>query len=111
MLPTVVVANLMPGGPASRCNQLNIGDQIIAINGISLVGLPLSSAQTNIKVSAMRTVLFFLIFIIRTVICLLSVDCVAEYKEPDCCEIDGCSHSAGCGGPDKTSRFQVSTRI
>uniref|UniRef100_A0A1I7RL72 PDZ domain-containing protein n=1 Tax=Bursaphelenchus xylophilus TaxID=6326 RepID=A0A1I7RL72_BURXY len=49
MLPTVVVANLAPGGPASRSNQLNIGDQIIAINGISLVGLPLTAAQQNIK--------------------------------------------------------------
>lgn len=51
MLPTVVIANLAPAGPAARSNQLNIGDQIIAINGISLVGLPLSAAQTNIKAS------------------------------------------------------------
>lgn len=68
MLPTVVVANMAPGGPASRSNHLNIGDQvefkllnhsaknimlflqIIAINGISLVGLPLAAAQQNIKV-------------------------------------------------------------
>jgi C-terminal processing protease CtpA/Prc len=50
MLPTVVLANLAPGGPAARSNQLNIGDQIIAINGISLVGLPLVAAQQNIKV-------------------------------------------------------------
>lgn len=56
MLPTVVVANLAPGGPASRSNQLNIGDQIIAINGISLVGLPLAAAQTNIKNAKSATV-------------------------------------------------------
>lgn len=29
ILPTVVVANMAPGGPASRSNQLNIGDQVI----------------------------------------------------------------------------------
>jgi hypothetical protein len=68
MLPTVVIANMMPGGPAARlvchkgkfvvlfflllirCGHLNIGDQIISVNGISLVGLPLSSCQTQIKV-------------------------------------------------------------
>lgn len=73
MLPTVVIANMMPTGPASRlvyflkkniiltnkkndfilflrCGHLNIGDQIISVNGISLVGLPLSSCQTQIKV-------------------------------------------------------------
>ena len=50
MLPTVVIANLAPAGAAARCGQLNIGDQIIAINGISLVGLPLSTCQTYIKV-------------------------------------------------------------
>ncbi|KAH7701771.1 CRE-LIN-10 protein [Aphelenchoides avenae] len=49
MLPTVVVANMAPGGAASRSNELNIGDQIIGINGISLVGLPLAAAQQNIK--------------------------------------------------------------
>uniref|UniRef100_A0A914I259 Protein lin-10 n=1 Tax=Globodera rostochiensis TaxID=31243 RepID=A0A914I259_GLORO len=49
MLPTVVIANMAPGGAASRSNHLNIGDQLIGINGISLVGLPLSAAQQNIK--------------------------------------------------------------
>jgi hypothetical protein len=28
MLPTVVVANMAPGGAASRSNELNIGDQV-----------------------------------------------------------------------------------
>jgi hypothetical protein len=28
MLPTIVLANLAPGGPAARCGQLNIGDQV-----------------------------------------------------------------------------------
>ncbi|UJR37903.1 hypothetical protein I4U23_030591 [Adineta vaga] len=49
MLPTVVIANMMPTGPAARGGHLNIGDQIISVNGISLVGLPLSSCQTQIK--------------------------------------------------------------
>ncbi|CAG0887769.1 unnamed protein product [Cyprideis torosa] len=49
MVPTVVIANLLPSGPAARCGSVNIGDQIIAINGISLVGLPLSQCQTCIK--------------------------------------------------------------
>jgi predicted metalloprotease with PDZ domain len=51
MLPTVVIANLAPAGAAARCGQLNIGDQIIAINGVSLVGLPLSTCQNYIKVN------------------------------------------------------------
>jgi C-terminal processing protease CtpA/Prc len=49
MIPTVVAANMMPNGPAARCGQLNIGDQIISVNGISMVGLPLSSCQEKIK--------------------------------------------------------------
>lgn len=53
MLPTVVIANLAPSGAAARCGQLNIGDQIIAINGVSLVGLPLSTCQNYIKVCGM----------------------------------------------------------
>ncbi|KAF5297250.1 hypothetical protein FQR65_LT10022 [Abscondita terminalis] len=56
MLPTVVIANLAPTGAAARCGQLNIGDQIIAINGVSLVGLPLSTCQNYIKNSKNQTV-------------------------------------------------------
>ena len=54
MLPTVVLANMAPGGAAARCGLLNIGDQIMSVNGISLVGLPLSSCQNYIKVSSSR---------------------------------------------------------
>lgn len=55
MLPTVVIANLSPTGAAARCGHLNIGDQIIAINGVSLVGLPLSTCQAYIKVFTARS--------------------------------------------------------
>jgi len=51
MLPTVVLANLMPSGPAARTGRLNIGDQIMSIDGVSLVGLPLSACQSHVKVS------------------------------------------------------------
>lgn len=51
MVPTVVVANMAPTGPAARCGMMNIGDQIISVNGVSLVGLPLSSCQNYIKVN------------------------------------------------------------
>ncbi|XP_050524031.1 uncharacterized protein LOC126895824 isoform X2 [Daktulosphaira vitifoliae] len=57
MLPTVVIANLAPAGAAARCGHLNIGDQIIAINGVSLVGLPLSTCQNYIKNSKPQTVI------------------------------------------------------
>ncbi|XP_067872579.1 amyloid-beta A4 precursor protein-binding family A member 1-like isoform X2 [Heterodontus francisci] len=49
ILPTVVIANLMHGGPTERSGELNIGDQIISVNGTSLVGLPLSTCQGIIK--------------------------------------------------------------
>jgi C-terminal processing protease CtpA/Prc len=59
MLPTVVIANLAPNGAAARCGHLNIGDQIIAINGLSLVGLPLSQCQSYIKNTKNQTVVKF----------------------------------------------------
>jgi len=55
MLPTIVIANLCPNGPAARCGHLNIGDQVIAINGVSLVGLPLSTCQQYIKNTKNKT--------------------------------------------------------
>ncbi|XP_064650716.1 uncharacterized protein LOC135502055 isoform X11 [Lineus longissimus] len=56
MVPTVVLANMSPTGAAARCGQLNIGDQIMSINGVSLVGLPLSSCQNYIKAARNQTV-------------------------------------------------------
>ncbi|UXI14815.1 Reticulocalbin-2 [Sarcoptes scabiei] len=61
MLPTVVIANLAQNSPSARCGQLNIGDQIIAINGISLVGLPLSTCQNYVKNTKNQTAVKFTI--------------------------------------------------
>lgn len=51
ILPTVIIASMMHAGPAEKSGRLNIGDQIMTINGTSLVGLPLSTCQSIIKVS------------------------------------------------------------
>lgn len=50
LVPTVVIANMSPFGAAARSGKLNIGDQIMSINGTSLVGLPLAQCQQIIKV-------------------------------------------------------------
>lgn len=50
ILPTVVVANLLHGGPAERCGELSIGDRIMSVNGTSLVGLPIITCQNIIRV-------------------------------------------------------------
>ncbi|KAL2090304.1 hypothetical protein ACEWY4_014992 [Coilia grayii] len=49
ILPTVVVANLLHGGPAERCGELSIGDRIMSVNGTSLVGLPIATCHTIIR--------------------------------------------------------------
>ncbi|XP_037832807.1 amyloid-beta A4 precursor protein-binding family A member 1-like [Kryptolebias marmoratus] len=49
ILPTVIIANMMHAGPAERSGRLNIGDQIMSVNGTSLVGLSLSTCQNIIK--------------------------------------------------------------
>lgn len=54
ILPTVVIANLMHGGPAERSGELSIGDRLMSVNGTSLVGLPLGTCQSIIRVSQGR---------------------------------------------------------
>lgn len=49
ILPTVVVANLLHGGPAERCGELSIGDRIMSVNGTSMVGLPITTCQNIIR--------------------------------------------------------------
>ena len=48
MLPTIVLANLSPTGPAARCGQLNIGDQVRERQRIR--ALPHSYAYINQRV-------------------------------------------------------------
>ncbi|XP_056368462.1 amyloid-beta A4 precursor protein-binding family A member 3 [Oenanthe melanoleuca] len=49
ILPTVVIANLMHGGPAERSGELSIGDRLMSVNRTSLVGLPLGTCQSIIR--------------------------------------------------------------
>ncbi|XP_061682035.1 amyloid-beta A4 precursor protein-binding family A member 3 [Syngnathoides biaculeatus] len=49
IVPTVMVANLLHGGPAERCGELSIGDRIMSVNGTSLVGLPITTCQNIIQ--------------------------------------------------------------
>ncbi|KAM9384563.1 amyloid-beta A4 precursor protein-binding family A member 3 [Pholidichthys leucotaenia] len=49
ILPTVVVANLLHGGPAERCGELSIGDRIMSVNDTSMVGLPITTCQNIIR--------------------------------------------------------------
>ncbi|XP_076583250.1 amyloid-beta A4 precursor protein-binding family A member 3 [Chaetodon auriga] len=49
ILPTVVVANLLHGGPAERCGELSIGDRIMSVNSTSMVGLPIATCQNIIR--------------------------------------------------------------
>uniref|UniRef100_A0A8C1YUX6 Amyloid-beta A4 precursor protein-binding family A member 3 n=1 Tax=Cyprinus carpio TaxID=7962 RepID=A0A8C1YUX6_CYPCA len=49
ILPTVILACMLNNGPAARSGKLNVGDQIMAVNDTSLVGLPLTACQGIIK--------------------------------------------------------------
>ena len=48
ILPTVILANIQHSSPAERSGKLNIGDQIMSVNGTSLVGLPLSTVHQGL---------------------------------------------------------------
>uniref|UniRef100_A0A4W4EYN2 Amyloid beta precursor protein binding family A member 2 n=1 Tax=Electrophorus electricus TaxID=8005 RepID=A0A4W4EYN2_ELEEL len=49
ILPTVILACMLNSGPAARSGKLSVGDQIMAVNDTSLVGLPLATCQSIIK--------------------------------------------------------------
>ncbi|XP_077440962.1 amyloid-beta A4 precursor protein-binding family A member 3 [Vanacampus margaritifer] len=49
IVPTVMVANLLHGGPAERCGELSIGDRIMSVNSTSMVGLPITTCQNIIQ--------------------------------------------------------------
>lgn len=76
VLPTVVIASLKQGSPAYRCKNLFIGDQILSINGISLVGLPLAECQDILSQTKKQTVA-------RLYIVPCSITVEVKIKRPD----------------------------
>lgn len=49
-IPASVVVHMSKSGAASKSGLLNVGDHIISINGVSLVGMPTKSCIEQIKV-------------------------------------------------------------
>ena len=47
MLP----GRIIQGSPADRCRQLHVGDRLVAVNGISIVGVHHSDVVDTIKQS------------------------------------------------------------
>lgn len=76
VLPTVVIANLKQDGPAYRCKRLSVGDQIIKVGGISLVGLPLAECQEILRKTKNQTNVIF-----SVVPCPITVE--VKIKRPD----------------------------
>ena len=49
-IPSCVVAHMNKTGAVAKSSLINVGDHILSINGISLVGMPLKLAVEQIKV-------------------------------------------------------------
>lgn len=45
---------LIPGSPADRCDELKVGDRIIAVNGISIAGMSHGDVVNLIKESGLH---------------------------------------------------------
>lgn len=76
VLPSFVIANLKHDGPAYRCKRLTIGDQILSVNGNSLVGLPLAECQEILRKTKNQRVARLLV-----VPCPITVE--VKIKRPD----------------------------
>lgn len=54
-IPTCVIAKMSKGGAAAKSGLLNVGDHIISLNGVSLVGMPLKACIEQVKVNISYT--------------------------------------------------------
>lgn len=45
---------MIPGSPADRCDELKVGDRIIAVNGISIAGMSHGDVVNLIKESGLH---------------------------------------------------------
>lgn len=50
----LVSGKLIPGSPADRCDELKVGDRIIAVNGIDIAGMTHGDVVNLIKDSGLQ---------------------------------------------------------
>lgn len=48
------LGKLIPGSPADRCDELKVGDRIVAVNGISIAGMSHGDVVNLIKESGLH---------------------------------------------------------
>lgn len=49
VLPGLVVTEIVHGGPAERCGAVHVGDQVMTMNGTSVIGMPFQQAIQLVK--------------------------------------------------------------
>ncbi len=50
-IPACVIAKMSKDGAAAKSGLLNVGDHIISLNGVSLVGMPVKACIEQVKVT------------------------------------------------------------
>lgn len=50
----LLAGKLIPGSPADRCDELKVGDRIVAVNGISIAGMSHGDVVNLIKESGLH---------------------------------------------------------
>lgn len=99
-IPACVVVHLNKTGAAVKSGLLNVGDHIISINGVSLVGMPIKSCIEEIKV-----------FITVCMYKKIHVTVSSEMSFIKCCEIGGVFSTCCCGYHYCAARPEVSARL
>lgn len=51
---SIFAGKLIPGSPADRCDELKVGDRIIAVNGIDIAGMTHGDVVNLIKESGLH---------------------------------------------------------
>ncbi len=64
-IPALVIAHLSKTGAAAKCGLLNVGDHILSINGVNLVGMPRKTCIEHIKVNNNVVCSFVLYYLVE----------------------------------------------
>jgi len=69
-IPACVIAHMSKTGAAARSGLLNVGDHIISMNGVSLVGMPQKACIEQIKVSECTHVRCYELWAHKHILCV-----------------------------------------
>ena len=89
--PSVLISNLTHGGPADQCGSLQVGDQILSVDGQKILGYAYEKVRKWPRISLCMVCAFLATKLLNTCNCKAHTEQHGDHASP-CCSVWALQH-------------------